>query len=872
MTSPRSVRLQAVGGDPLGVGDRLVASWWLPQGAARQDAYRLTTDDGYDSGWVESDQQAWVDVPGPWRSRRRALVRVQVRTDLGESPVSEPVELQVGLLEAADWVAPWIGVVEHEVAPQGERPAYWLRTVVDVVGELDAVLHVTALGVYEVFVNGARVGDHELAPGWTQYADRVPCQSFDVSPLLRPGANTIAVLLADGWYRGQVGAPRAADQYGARTALRLQLEGPEGALAATSSAWRTSASHVLAADLIGGQREDRRLVDPRIHEPSYDDTAWQDAEEIAVEIAIVVPVGPPVRRVEEITPVAVERRPDGSHLVDLGVNVAGWIRLTDLGPEGAGLVLRHGEHVGPEGDLTTAHLDVDFPILPERLPLGQVDEVVSAGRDGDVFEPRFATKGFRYVRIEGHPGDLGAADVTGVVVHSDLRRTGWFECSDERVTRLHEAVVRSMRGNVVAVPTDCPQRERAPWTGDWQVFASTAAYLYDVDSFTRSWLRDVMLDQQPDGTIVNQSPSNPFEGPQGPLGFLHGSAGWGDVVVSAPWDLWQAYGDTSLLREVWPAMTAWVDRAVGMAAAGRHPARAASRPTPEEHENLLWDTGFHWGEWLEPDAEVDDFPAFLASDKAEVATAYLHRSARQLAEIGEVIGAEAALVAHYREVADGARRAWVAEFVEGDRLRVQSQASHVRALAFDLVPPDIRPAVAARLVELVEQAGDHLTTGFLSTGLLLPVLADSGHADAAYRLLLQDTEPSWLVMLERGATTMWERWNGVDADGNAHESLNHYSKGAVASFLHRYVGGLRPLSPGYRTFEVRPRPGGGLTWARTRHDSPYGLIDVSWSLDGTGFTLDVEVPGGATARVVLPDGSETDAAPGRHRFSCGAPG
>ena len=275
MTSPRSVRLQAVGGDPLGVGDRLVASWWLPQGAARQDAYRLTTDDGYDSGWVESDQQAWVDVPGPWRSRRRALVRVQVRTDLGESPVSEPVELQVGLLEAADWVAPWIGVVEHEVAPQGERPAYWLRTVVDVVGELDAVLHVTALGVYEVFVNGARVGDHELAPGWTQYADRVPCQSFDVSPLLRPGANTIAVLLADGWYRGQVGQTNPPGDVHAEvdevrpvgTPLdsdrRDLLDAPHG---------RTDRhdDRDLDGDLLGVLPRGvvvRRLMDPGVHQP-----------------------------------------------------------------------------------------------------------------------------------------------------------------------------------------------------------------------------------------------------------------------------------------------------------------------------------------------------------------------------------------------------------------------------------------------------------------------------------------------------------------------------------------------------------------------------------------------------------------------------
>lgn len=868
MTAPRAVRIDVVGGDPFGRGDRAVVSWWLPEGASRQSAYRVVTDDGHDTGWIGSDRQVHVDVPGPYRSRRSTTVRVQVRTDLGESERSAPEEVRVGLLDESDWSATWVGVDEPTVPPAGDRPAYWLRTTFDVDEPSGAVLHVTALGLYEVWLNGVRVGDVELAPGWTQYAVRVPMQSYDVSALLRPGPNVVAVLLADGWYRGKVGAPRAADQYGDRTALRLQVERGSDVLVASDEAWATAPSHVLAADLIAGQREDRRLLEPRVHDAGWSPAGWSSAVRRDTDARIVPTIAPPVRRTELLRPVSVERRPDGAHLVDLGQNVNGWIRLSRLGSAGTTITLRHGEHLAPDGDLTTTHLDVDFPILPEPLPLGQVDVVVSAGRDGDVFEPRFATKGFRYVRVEGCDDELGSDDVAGVVVHSDLRRLGSFECSDDRLNRLHSAVVWSLRDNVVSVPTDCPQRERAPWTGDWQVFASTAAYLYDVDSFTRSWLRDVALDQQPDGKVVNQSPSNPFEGPTGPLGFLHGSAGWGDVVVSAPWDLWQAYDDTDLLREVRPVMTAWLGFAARAAASGRHPSRAAERPEPAPHEGFLWDTGFHWGEWLEPDAEVDDFPAFLASDKAEVATAYLHRTARQLAEIGEAIGADPAEVAEHRRIAEGARSAWQAEFVRPDgTLAVQTQASHVRALAFGLVPDQLRAAVGDRLAELVAAAGDHLTTGFLSSGLLLPALADAGHEGTAYRLLLQDTQPSWLVMIERGATTVWERWDGVDADGTASNSLNHYSKGAVATFLHRYVAGLRPTSPGYRTFEVRPRPGGGLTWARTRHDSPYGPIEVAWRLEGDGLHVDVEVPGGTTATVVLPDGARHEAGPGRHEYA-----
>ena len=871
MSAPRHVLQDILGGDALGRDDRPALSWWLPAGAVQQTAYRIATSDGFDTGRVESATQSLVEVPVFDVPHRRIAARVQVWTDLGESTWSEPVELDSGMLDETGWSAAWIGVDEPDRAPKGSRPAYWLRNVVDVATGLHARAHVTALGVYELYVNGTRAGDMELAPGFTQYRDRVQVQTYDVSALLRPGRNVIAVLLADGWFRGQVGMPRAADQFGTDLALRLQLEATEegrpAVLCGTDVTWRTSTSHVVAADLIGGQRDDLRLADPGIHLVDFDDSAWPTATARDVAVAIVRPVAPPVRRVETMRPVSVTALGD-AWIVDLGQNINGWVRLSNIGPEGTRLVLRHGEHLDSSGDLTTTHLDVNLPIIPEPLPLGQVDEVVSGGVAGDAFEPRFTTHGFRYVRVDGHPGPLGVNDVTGVVVHSDLRRTGWFSCSDERVNRLHEAALWSLRGNMCSVPTDCPQRERAGWTGDWQVFASTAAFLYDVVGFTRSWLRDVALDQRADGCVANVSPTPPSEGFDGPLGFLNGSAGWGDVVVSAPWDLHHAYGDIALLRETWPMARAWVDYAAAAAANGRHPEREAERPVPAPHEQYLWDTGFHWGEWLEPDAAIADFGAFVGADKSEVATAYLHRSVVTLVRVGELLGVGHTVLEHYREIADGAREAWQAEFVGADgSLRVQTQASHVRALAFRLVPDGLRAAVAERLVGLVAAADGHLTTGFLSTGLLLPTLADEGHAGTAYALLMQDTEPSWLTMIDRGATTVWEHWNGIDADGVAHDSLNHYSKGAVVSFLHRNVAGLRATTPGYRSFRVAPTPGGGLTWASTSHESPYGLIEVGWSLEGAAFVLDLTVPGGTTAEVVLPDGTTFEAGPGEHSWT-----
>jgi alpha-L-rhamnosidase len=364
------------------------------------------------------------------------------------------------------------------------------------------------------------------------------------------------------------------------------------------------------------------------------------------------------------------------------------------------------------------------------------------------------------------------------------------------------------------------------------------------------------------------SPCPPAEGFDGPLGGLHGSAGWGDVVVSAPWDLYQAYGDTSLLREMWGAMTAWVRFAAAAAAGGRHPDRAVARPDPAGYERYLWDTGFQFGEWMEPGTVIDDFPAFTRADKSEVATAYLHRSAATVVRVAEVLGRPEDQGCPYRAIAEGSLEAWRREFIRDDgTLAVQTQASHVRALAFGLVPAELRTAVAGRLAELVGQAGGHLATGFLSTAYLLPVLAEAGYLDLAYELLRQDTAPSWLTMVDRGATTMWEDWDGVDSSGVPHGSLNHYSKGAVATFLHRYVAGLRPTEPGYRAFEVRPRPGGGITWASTGHVGPFGQIDVTWRVEDGSMELDLRVPGGSAATVVMPGAEPHHVGPGRHQWT-----
>ncbi len=756
------------------------------------------------------------------------------------------------------WRATWVSPTA-EPTPAGRRPAYRLR------GELTvdrpvrrATLFTTAHGIYELELNGVRVGDDELTPGYTEYQHHTQVQSYDVTDVVREGANTLDALLADGWYRGQVGMTRAHDQWGSETAFlaQLELEQDDGSttVLGTDETWQWSPSHITLADLIEGQHEDRRLVGQSTWAPVTTSDRGYDA--------LVTSPAPTVRAVELLRPVSVTELRPGVHVVDLGQNINGRVRLTNLGPEGTELVLTHAEALGPEGDVTTDHLAPDVPFLPEPLTAGQVDRVVSAGVDGDVFDPRFTTHGFRYVRIEGHPGPLTADDVTGVVVHTDLERRGTFRCSDDRLNRLHDAAVWSFRGNACDIPTDCPTRERAGWSGDWQLFVPTASYLYDVDGFSRKWLRDFTATQWVDGTLNNMVPM-PVAERTGFLEGLNGSAGWGDAVVLVPWELFQEYGDPQVLRDAWPAMVRWLDRAERMATTERHPDREAAHPEPRPHDRYLWDTGFHWGEWLVPGEDPSDFPKFVAADKADTATAFYAWSTRHAAEIARLLGEEEE-ARRYAELSGNVVLAWQHEFLgDGGHVVPHTQANLVRALAFGLVPDELRQQTADDLAALVRVAGTHLGTGFLATPDLLPVLAGHGHLDLAYELLLQDTAPSWLVMIDRGATTVWERWDGIDEDGVPHESLNHYSKGAVVSFLHRHVAGLQRLEPTWRRFRVAPRPGGGITAAETEHVTPHGTISVAWDLTD-GFELTVHVPEGTTAEVVLPDGTEHELGAGRH--------
>lgn len=779
-------------------------------------------------------------------------------------------------LSAAVWISP----PEARQVAAGSRPAYWLRGSFPWKPKDGAsIVHATAHGVYELFVNGNRVGEEELSPGFTSYRKRLQVQQWDLTEFLVTGENVLSALLSDGWFRGRHGFERRADGFGTETAFLASVTSSGGTLLATGGAWESRPSHITRADLMDGQAVDFRLHDDTWRTPRNElaeADRWRPVVPrhgglYADRTRLVRPASAPVRRIEERRPTCVTSPKADTTVLDFGQNINGWVRLGNLGPEGTHTTLRHGEILDESGFITTENIRAFDFATKTALPAGQVDEVISAGRDGDIFEPRHTTHGFRYVQLERSTGTISPDDAVAVVVHTELDRTGSFQCSDPRLNALHDAITWSFRGNACDVPTDCPQRERSGFTGDWQVFVDTAALLFDVSKFSAKWLADLHCDQWSDGRVPTVVPNPAGDGPSGNAfeDLAAGSAGWGDAAVLVPWSLWRAYGDKDALRQALPAMRRWVDYAAVSAASGRHPQRAAERPSPFAHEEFLWDTGFHFGEWLEPGTPPNPDPS---RDHGIVATAYLYRSCSLLARAAAVLD-EPDMAEHYSRLAVEVLAAWRAEYLDRKgRLSEESQGHYVRALAFGLVPDELAPLTVARLVDLIRTNGNRLGTGFLATGLLLPTLADHGHLDVAFELLLSQGMPSWLGMLDAGATTMWEWWDGITSSG-VRGSLNHYSKGAVGSFLYTHVAGIRiPEYPGedeagYKTVVIAPQPGGNLTSASASLATPKGTISTAWNIEHGEFSLHVQIPSGVRARVELPDGTTQPLSPGLHNLS-----
>lgn len=783
------------------------------------------------SGRVTSSACHLVPWDGPnLESRQRVRWQVTVEGSDGTTAVSEAHEFELGLLAANDWRAEWI-TPTNVPATNPDRKVSYLRREFTVTEVRSARLHIAALGAYSVEINGSAVGDHVLAPGWTTFDRRIRTETHDVTPLLHHGANEIVVAVADGWYGERYGFDGNGRRiYDDDLAVLAQIDIDGVAVCGTDEHWRCSDGPVVSASIYQGEAYDARIQ-----------CDWSAAH--AVRIAprptgtLVARVGPPVRRIERRPPRSITTSPSGQTIIDFGQNLVGWLCITVDGAAGSTVTVRHAE-VLEDGELCTR-------VLREAA---QTDRYTLRGGGAETWEPTFTFHGFRYAEVSGWPGTPAPDAIEAIVVHSDMERTGWFECSDDRINRLHDNIVWGMRGNFLDIPTDCPQRdERLGWTGDANVFSPTACFLHDVDGFFASWLEELAVNQFDDGLVPSVVPD--IRNPWTP------AAIWGDAAVVVPWVLYERYGDKDVLRAQYPSMRAWVE--CELRAAGRR---------------RLWNRGFQYGDWVDP-AAAPDRPWDARTEPALVAQAamchsldVLVRTARLLGHVDDVerFGIEhaASLDAFHDEYV-----------TPNGRLASDAQTAYALAIHWDLLRDDHQRRTAGnRLAMLVLKEGFRIGTGFAGTPVVCDALCATGHSDVAYALLEQTECPSWLYSVLAGATTIWERWDSLRPDGSVNPgemtSFNHYALGAVGDWLHRTVAGLAPGAPGYRTLDVRIRPGGTITSARARHLTPNGPATVAWSITGGG-TLDVmvEVPPNSDAIVRILDDDPLHVGAGIHEWT-----
>ena len=809
-------------------------SAWQIRVAASADDLRRGASLLWDSGRVASDASIQVAYAGaPLRSGRRYHWQVRVWTDRGAaSPWSAPALFEMGLLDAADWTASWIEPnLPEDLKVSG--PAPLLRRAFTVRGVVrQARLYVTSHGLYELQLNGRRVGDQLFTPGWTSYHNRLQYQTYDVTPLLTAGTNALGALLGNGWYRGNLGWEGHRNIYGERLGLLLQMrityaDGREETVG-TDGQWKAAAGPILLSEIYDGETYDARREPVGWASPGFDDRAWTPAAVVSHPTdRLVSPVGPPVRAIQELKPVKIFKTPAGDTVADMGQNMVGWVRLRVQGFAGTTITMRHAEVLDKQGNLYLANLRGAKATARYTLKGG--------GRE--TFEPRFTFFGFRYVAVDGYPGDFTPDALTGVVIHSDMRVTGAFETSDPMINQLQRNITWGQRGNFLDVPTDCPQRdERLGWTGDAQVFARTAAFNMDVAGFFTKWLADVAADQYDDGRVPHVIPNVLSDNPKSRPG---GSAAWGDAAVIIPWTMYLTYGDTRILERQYPSMAKWV--AFEQARAG---------------EDLIWNGDPHFGDWLAYASTDSSYPG-ATTGKDLIATAFFAHSADLMARTALVLGKrDDALM--YRTLFDRVAAAFVREFVTpAGRVGENTQTAYVLALQFDLLPDGMRAPAAARLAAEIRTRG-HLTTGFTGTPYLCHVLTRYGYLQEAYQLLTRQKYPSWLYPVTQGATTIWERWDGQRPDGSFQDpgmnSFNHYAYGAIGDWMYGVMAGVEidPAAPGYKHALIQPQPGGGFTRVKASHETMYGTVASAWSIAQGVFTLDVEVPANTRATVRVP--------------------
>ncbi len=786
----------------------------------------------WDTGKVNSGESTQRVYEGPaLQSAQRYYWRARVWDGRGDpSPWSPVAFWEMGLLPASDWQASWIepDLKEDVSRPQ---PSPLLRGTFKTKGVIkEARAYVTSHGLYEMHLNGQRVGDQVFTPGWTSYNKRLQYQTYDLTNLLRRGENAVGVILGNGWYRGNIGFSGQTNFYGDRLALLIQIqikyEDGRQEIVGTNQNWKASTGPILMSEIYHGETYDARLEKSGWTQPGYDDRDWSHVKVVNHRKDILIaPAGPPVRKIEELRPVRIIKTPAGDTVVDMGQNMVGWVRLKAQGVAGTSVTLRHAEMLDKGGNFYTANLRAAKETVKYTLK----------GSGVETFEPHFTFQGFRYVAVDGYPGDLTLDSLTGIVIHSDMSRTGEFETSSAPINQLQHNIIWGQKGNFLDVPTDCPQRdERLGWTGDAQVFARTAIFNMDAAGFYTKWLADMAADQLETGSVPYVIP-DVLSAPRKPAG---GAAGWADAAVIIPWTMYLTYGDKRVLEQQYDSMAKWIEYMRKRAG-----------------DDYIWDGDYHFGDWLAFATTRPDYPG-ATTGKDFIATAFFAHSTDLMQRIAHILGKEKDAT-RYGELLGKIKDAFRKEFVtEHGRVGEDTQTAYVLALEFDLLPEELRTVAAERLARDVRTRG-HLTTGFLGTPYLCHVLSRYGHLDEAYLLLNREQYPSWLYPVKQGATTIWERWDGQKPDGSFQDSgmnsFNHYAYGAIGDWMYSVMAGIEvdPNAPGYKHILIQPQPGGGLTRARASHITPYGKVASAWDLKDEQLELTVEVPPNTHATVRL---------------------
>ena len=680
-----------------------------------------------------------------------------------------------------------------------------------------ARVHASALGLYELRLNGQRVSKDLFTPDWTDYKKRVYYNTYDVTSLLRSaGENVLGGILNAGWYAGAIGWNHQRFHHGTDpklfVQLEVELEDGTRQVITTDGSWKWSFGPCLESEFLAGETHDARREMPSWDAPGFEATGWHPVKVVAsISAKLQAFPGVTVQETGELKPVNITQPEPGRFVFDLGQNFAGFARLRVKGPAGTRVALQYGEMLRPDGTVYTENL----------RSARAVDTYILKGNGLEVWQPRFTYHGFRYVEVTGYPGQPGPEAITGVAIHSATPLVGSFECSRSMVNRLYRNIVWTQRANFISVPTDCPQRdERMGWTGDAQVFVRAATYNADVAAFYTKWLVDLEDAQCEDGGFPDVAPRVVID--------HGGTAAWGDAGTICPWTIYQVYGDRRVLETHYDAMERWI--AYGL-----------------EHSRDLLRPARGYGDWLSIKADTP---------KDLLATAFFARSTAVTARVARVLGrkAEAAM---YEQLFSRIRDAFQQAYVSADgRIRGDTQTGYVLALAFDLLPEEMRARAAQFLVEDIQKHDMHLSTGFLGTSRLMPVLSAAGYIQVAYCLLLNNTFPSWGYSIKHGATTIWERWDGWTAENGFQDprmnSFCHYSFGAVGEWLFGTVAGIDTDGPGFQRLTIRPEPAEGLTWARARYHSIHGPMATAWRTRGESFSLEVTIPANTRATVYVP--------------------